>query len=239
MTARIVLLVEGQTEEAFVNRVLQPYMGSIAYLTPIVVHTSRAADGSAYRGGGGWKHYHHQLENLLSQPHWAIVTTLIDYYGYPSDAPQCSCSGLHIQPECVEARERSIKESFTFDSRFVPFLALHEFETLVIAAGATSPDVLGNSATAQTFRTLVDENLGNAERINNGPTTAPSKRVAGAIDGYSKVRDGVAILENRLEPALAVTPRFHAWVSGLQSAISALDVRESTDDADDVTIIAQ
>ena len=102
MTAQVVLLVEGQTEEAFVKRVLQPHIGfDAAYLTPIVVHTSRAADGSAFRGGGGWAHYNRHLQTLLSQPHWSLVTTLIDYYGYPADAPQCSCPGVHVQPLCV------------------------------------------------------------------------------------------------------------------------------------------
>lgn len=52
MTPHVAVLVEGQTEETFVRRVLQPHIGWSVYLTPIVVHTSRAADGTAQRGGG-------------------------------------------------------------------------------------------------------------------------------------------------------------------------------------------
>lgn len=219
MTANIALLVEGQTEEAFVQRVLQPYVGwENAYLTPIVVHTSRAADGTAFRGGGRWSHYHRQLERLLSQPHWTLITTLVDYYAYPADAPMCSCSGVHIQPACVRARQDAIRGSLPYDSRFVPFLALHEFETLVIAAGATLSEVLGNEAAAQAFDALVRAEGGDAERIDGGPTTAPSKRVQALLPGYSKVRDGVAILENGFANGLQHAPRFAQWVSVLVSA---------------------
>lgn len=218
MIPQIVLLVEGQTEEAFVNRVLQPHIGvSNAYLTPIVVHTSRAADGSASRGGGSWKHYDSFLRTLLSQPHWSMITTLVDYYGYPSDAPQCSCSGMHLQPACVEAREQAIQATLPSDQRFVPFIALYEFETLVIAAGAGAADVLGNAEASKAFKRIVNENDGDAERINNSPATAPSKRVAETIEGYSKVRDGVAIIENVLDSALIYTPRFDAWISLLKA----------------------
>lgn len=235
MIPEIVLLVEGPTEEAFVKRVLQPHIGyDSAYLTPIVVHTSRAANGSARRGGGSWGHYRRHLLTLLSQPHWTIVTTLIDFYGYPSDAPKCSCSGQHVQPACVASREDAIRATFPSDQRFMPFLALHEFETLVIAAGATSADVLGNADAARTFKALVHQNSGNAEHINNGPSTAPSKRVADALVGYSKVQDGVAILEDGLGPALSLTPRFRDWVAILQSAAPAGGGTGADDDTDEV-----
>ncbi|ROQ65097.1 uncharacterized protein DUF4276 [Rathayibacter sp. PhB152] len=217
MTALIVILVEGQTEEAFVNQVLQPFIGtSVAYLQPIVVHTARTADGTTFRGGGKWAHYEAQLRRLLHQPHWSLITTMIDFYGYPSDAPQCDCTSVHAQPGCATSRERAIARTFAYDSRFVPFLALHEFETLVIAAGAASGDVLGRSDVADTFRSLVAEVSDNAELINDGPATAPSKRVLLALPDYSKVRDGVAVLEDDLGPALAFTPRFREWVERLR-----------------------
>ncbi|WP_168223340.1 DUF4276 family protein [Plantibacter sp. M259] len=219
MTANIAILVEGQTEEAFVSRVLQPYLGyDVAYLTPIVVHTSRSANGTAFRGGGKWRHYHDHLQRLLAESHWSLITTLIDYYGYPSDAPTCSCLGAHGQPACVVDRERSIREAFHYDHRFAPFLALHEFETLIIAAGGASSEVLGDKVAATEFRRLIDGHGGNAELINDGVATAPSKRVLAAIPGYSKVLDGVAILEDRLDSALVNTPRFNDWVSSLRAA---------------------
>jgi hypothetical protein len=217
--ARVAILVEGQTEEAFVTQVLQPHLGyENAYLTPIVVHTSRAADGTAFRGGGGkWSHYSKHLQRLLAQPHWSSVTTMIDYYAYPASAPQCSCTGAHRQPECVASREQAIRDAFPHDARFKPFIMLHEFESLVIAAGASSADVLGDSAAAALFRQIVDSYDGNAELINDSPLTAPSKRVEQIMTSYSKVRDGVAIVGSALVPALQATPRFQAWTAELST----------------------
>ncbi|MGW9630235.1 DUF4276 family protein [Agromyces sp. NPDC055520] len=216
MNRPIAILVEGQTEEAFVNQILQPHLGDSAWLTPIVVHTSRAADGTARRGGGSWNHYDRMLRPLIAQPHWSLVTTLLDFYGYPSDAPQCSCVSHHAQPACIESREQAIADSLPYSATFRPYVALHEFETVVIAAGAASPNVLGSSSAAKSFREMIAAHNGDAEQINNGPETAPSKRVAGVLDSYSKVRDGIAILENNFDAALCVTPRLRDWVERLR-----------------------
>ncbi|MFT4216646.1 MAG: DUF4276 family protein [Micropruina sp.] len=215
MTAVVAVLVEGPTEEAFVNRVLQPHLGHSTYLTPIVVHTSRAADGTARRGGGHWRNYDRHLRRLLAEPHWAMVTTLLDYYGYPDDAPACDCSTEHRQPECVESRQNAIRASLPYDERFEPFISLYEFETLVIAAGSALHAVLGDAGAAAAFRKLVADCGGNAELIDDGPRTAPSKRVAQVLDGYNKVRDGIAILEDSLGVALVAVPHFRAWVARL------------------------
>jgi hypothetical protein len=218
LTREIVIVVEGQTEEAFVAQVLQPYLGAAdVFLTPIVVATSRSADGHAFRGGGKWHHYRTILQNLLSQRHWALVTTMVDFYAYPTDGPKCNCEGIHLQPACVLSHESAIAASFRYDGRFKPFLMLHEFETLVIAAGARSDNVLGDTQAASTFKSLVEAHDGNAECINNSPETAPSKRVIQTIKDYRKVRDSVAVLDGFLDTALESTPHFAQWVALLKS----------------------
>ncbi|WJX99712.1 DUF4276 family protein [Curtobacterium sp. 458] len=216
MVDQIALVVEGQTEEAFVNLVMRPLAArSGVFLTPIVVHTSRAADGQARRGGGLWKHYERHLRNLLAQPHWTRVTTMIDYYAFPSDGPACKCGGPHRQPTCVEEIEKGMVDLVGSDPRFAPFVMLHEFETLVIAAGSLSGDVFGDSSIVREFQSMVDFYDGNAEMINDGPSTAPSKRVLQVLPDYDKVRDGVALIEPNLEAALGLTPRFLAWFEEL------------------------
>ncbi|TWD69872.1 uncharacterized protein DUF4276 [Rathayibacter rathayi] len=219
MTKRVVIVVEGQTEEAFVNEVLQPHLGYDAVsLTPIVVHTSRSADGHAHRGGGSWQHYQNHLRRLLQQPHWDLVTTMIDFYGYPDDAPWCSCTSLHDQPTCAESRETGMRDAFAYNPRFLPFISLHEFETLIIAAGSQKSSILGDADAPAKFRHMLNSVEGNAEALNNGPLTAPSKRVLAALPDYRKVRDGVAVLEGDLGPALDHAPRFHDWVDLLAGA---------------------
>ena len=57
---RLNIVVEGQTEQSFVNEVLAPYLRSkgILLITPILIHTSKA-------GRGGLVNYHH-LHNTIN-----------------------------------------------------------------------------------------------------------------------------------------------------------------------------
>lgn len=225
MTPQVVILVEGQTEEAFIQRVLQPYVGSEVFLQAVIVHTSRAADGSAHRGGGAWRNYDRMLRDLLGQRHWTMITTLIDFYGYPPGAPACSCRAGHDPVACAESREAAIRDSLPRDPRFVPFLMLHEFEAMVLAVGAINGSVLGDSKAGTAFRASVAEHNGNAELVNDRPKTAPSKRVAAELSDYRKVRDSVEVLQGQLPAALAAMPRLSSWVGLLRPEVVGIETR--------------
>lgn len=215
----IAIVVEGQTEEQFVSRVLQPFVGHGTVLQPIVGHTKRTARGT-HRGGAAWKHYRRQISKLVAEPHWAMVTTMIDFYAYPRDAPgwgDCHGGEAHDR-ECVTRRERLMSEDICAP-RFRPFLMLHEFETLVVAAVAVTPGVVDDPQAAEALSSLVDGFGGEPERINDGPETAPSKRVQDAVRMYSKVQDGVAILEETdFRAVLSLCPHFSSWVADLREA---------------------
>jgi Domain of unknown function (DUF4276) len=191
---RIAILVEGQTEEQFVSRVMQPYLDARSarvWLTPIVVETSRTAAGLKSRGGGTWKNYQRYLSDLMGQSHWSEIGLLIDYYAYPRDAPGADVKGS--PPERHHQILKALSANYS-DQRFVPGVAFHEFETWVIAAAMKRRDLLGEPEPAQALQSLVDEFGGNVELINDGPRTAPSKRVLEAWPRYSKIRDGVELI---------------------------------------------
>ena len=64
---QVCILVEGQTEEAVVKTLLiDAAKARDIYLIPIIVRTSLTPAGVS-RGGGSWKHYDRQLNDLLSQ----------------------------------------------------------------------------------------------------------------------------------------------------------------------------
>ena len=130
----IAVLVEGQTEEQFVDRVLQPYLNPTSdvdgvWLQPIVVTTSRTPAGNKVHGGGAWKHYDTNLRLLMGQQHWFRIGLLLDYYAYPKDAPGASAGGSGRARH--QALLTALAEEYP-DRRFVPGVALHEFETWVI-----------------------------------------------------------------------------------------------------------
>ena len=82
--SRVLVFVEGQTEETFVRDLLVPYFAPLGiYLTPILAQTSPGHKGGIVSYGK----VKHQVTRLCRQDHGAYVTTLIDYYGLPTDFP--------------------------------------------------------------------------------------------------------------------------------------------------------
>jgi hypothetical protein len=221
--SQLAVLVEGQTEEQFVERVLQPYVNPAgdphgAWLTPIVVQTSRTPAGLKSRGGGSWKHYDRNLRVLLSQSHWSRVGLLLDYYAYPRDAPGADAAGGG------RARHQLLLEALAIeypDPRFVPGVALHEFETWVIAAAIGRQELLGEREPAERLQAVAREFDADVEMIDDGPMSAPSKRVLAAWPGYSKTIDGIdAVLDAGLDRVLAQCPSLRDWLDRLTTPVA-------------------
>lgn len=214
---RIAILVEGQSEQAFVDSVLQPALGyNVAYLTAIIVATHRPAAGGKFSGGGRWRHYRDDLRRLVNQPQWDLVTTLIDFYAFPDDLP-VNCARPHRGRDCV-VRTASAMQAEINSQKFLPFVILHELEALVIASGAIQQAPLGDRTLGRQFRALLDEAGGDVEMIDDAPDTSPSKRLQGLVTHYDKIRDGIAILQAAdLSEALQYCPGVATWVSRLRA----------------------
>ena len=145
----VAVLVEGQSEEAFIKQLLQAYVfdQQDSWLTPVVVETSRAASGQKRKGGGSWSHYLADIRKLLGSRHYAVVTTLIDFYGYPHDGPHAQCETAHGARACAREKARGMAAAVS-SNRFLPFVLLHEFETLVLASSINRRTVLGDANAA-------------------------------------------------------------------------------------------
>lgn len=214
---QIAVVVEGQTEETFISQVLNPYLGDGVHLQPIITHTKRVASGAAFRGGGGWRGYRDRLQRLVHERQWHLVTTMIDFYAYPSDAPghDCHGPGPHRPRSCVRVREGAMRDDIP--GTWLPFVMLHEFETLIIAAGATMPSVLGDVTAPRAFTGIISA-AGEAELVNDGRDTSPSKRVREIVPRYRKAQDSVDILLScDLAAVLAACPGFAAWIRQLRA----------------------
>lgn len=209
------IVVEGQTEDRFVGDVLAPHLWTRGiHIQPIIVKTSRTAGRASAKGGGSWKHWRKDIGNTLTSSQFVCVTTMIDFYGYPDDGP-ARCSAPHTD-ECVVNRERGMAADISGGDRFLPFVVLHEFEALVFAAASAASDLPAN--VRKHCAGVLAQYDQNAESINDGPTTAPSKRLKSEWSGYSKVRDGVAITASAGLPVVrSHAPRFDRWLSRLEA----------------------
>lgn len=118
----------------------------------------------------------------------------------------------------MAAIEQAFGQQIT-SPRFLPFIQLHEFETLLFADPVLLEELLSldHSVPANAFVTIYQRYHGQPELINDSPHTAPSKRILQVCPGYRKIVDGVLILEEIGLPKLREQyPHFDAWVTRLE-----------------------
>lgn len=114
---RVYIVVEGQTEQEFVNSVISPYLQEFGILsvTPVLVRTSRT-------GRGGMVSYSHLANTikplLMSEKSDYIVTTFIDFFRLPHDMPHYEDSMKKPDKiEQIQSLEAAINEAID-DRRF-------------------------------------------------------------------------------------------------------------------------
>ena len=83
--ARLFILVEGETEETFVNELLAPHLYGKGFES-VSARLMGNARLRAQRGGvRGWTEVRTEIVRHLRTDVALFVTTMVDYYGMPSD----------------------------------------------------------------------------------------------------------------------------------------------------------
>lgn len=181
---RLLILVEGPTEERFVNLVVKDHLltRSVVPISRILV-TKQVASGPNFKGGvTNWGQIKRDLGNLLGDTNAAGITTLIDYYGLPKDVPGMS-TRKGSPRERVAHVEKQIAAQFN-DRRLRPFLMLHEFEAMLFADIKKWEYRFDD--TAAIARLKKDVAGLEPENINETPQGAPSKRILRRLEDYEK-----------------------------------------------------
>lgn len=210
---RLIIIVEGASEQEFVNKILKPYF-----------YSKGIFDISAFQikhSKGGLSKYSHlktDILNCIYQPN-TIITTLIDFYGLPSDFPEFNqVKTIQSKNEKVEFLEKAIKEDLENSQNqkfenFIPYIQLHEFEAIIFSS---KESIYNNFEIHKVNKPEIDKiftEFTNPEEINDNPNTAPSKRLLKSIPSYNKIVDGIMILENAgLSKILEKCNRFSLWL---------------------------
>ncbi len=108
MNKRLAIIVEGQTELSFTNKLLKPHLLRL----DINVINLRGGNISVEK-------IHNDAKKLI--PNFDYVTTLVDYYGFKNSG--------HAQS--VEELENNIKNGFP--DKLIPYIQKYEFEALVFS----------------------------------------------------------------------------------------------------------
>lgn len=129
---RINIIVEGQTEETFVNKILAEYFAT----RNRVLSCSKVTLGSS-KGGfsktNGYKNPREDILRWLQQDKTAFVTTMFDFYGLPNDFPgKPDLNKNMTNLEKVKHLETALEQDINND-RFIPYIQLHEYEALLFS----------------------------------------------------------------------------------------------------------
>jgi len=220
---RLQLVVEGDTEEGFVNQVLSPYLARREiYAVCHRVTTSRKRY-RVYRGGGEtYARWKKDLQLWLNDDRnrEARFTTMVDLYGLPNDFPEFQKAKERSDPY---QRVRFLEETFGKDigsPRFVPYIQLHEFEALLLSDPSQFlHEFPGRVRPVENLSSLA-ETKSTPELIDDGEQTAPSKRIAREIPEYEgrKPSAGPLIAGHiGIDRIRARCPHFNEWLEKIEA----------------------
>jgi hypothetical protein len=219
----LVLFVEGQTEEKFVKQTLAPHLagqGVCAQARILPTCRNRSTGQVLKRGGGYFKTWKREVALHLrdTRPH-LVFSTLFDLYGLPDDFPRF---GELLRTADTNKRADDAAGAFAQefgDPRFCPYFQRHEFETLLFSDLAELRRILDDTKDLEGLDALAKRVSGlPPEDIDDGPATAPSRRLEAAIRSYDKIVHGPLAVESiGLARIRERCPRFNAWVTSLET----------------------
>ena len=213
---KILILVEGLTEEKFVKDIVYPYFQSKGlYCIPKIATTKMVKNGPNFKGGiVSYEKTKKDIMFLLEDTN-AIVTTMIDYYGFSNLVPfRDSIKGNNCF-ERVKFTEVLFKKDINSD-RFIPYLQLHEFEAMTFV----SPKEIANtmveiSKEKQVFE--IKSHFNSPEEINDNPETIPSRRLKNIFKSYQKTLHGPLITKRiGIEAIRKECKHFNDWLEKLE-----------------------
>ncbi|PWK22647.1 uncharacterized protein DUF4276 [Arcicella aurantiaca] len=220
------IIVEGQTEAEFVERLL------ISYLSNQGLHTNIQPIKITMSGGGhgfnNIEHFRNTIKPIMYYKDEPIITTMIDYSGINSEKKMpnyLNCiekSDVEQRILCMEESLKNYVNTIKPYTNFIPNILRHEFETLLFA----NPEDGFDLEDEQIKREIIDlkSKYLSIEDINSSPETFPSKRIESIYSSinkkYNKIADGVDIAElTGINSILKECPHFKNWLDKITHVV--------------------
>jgi len=231
---RLHFVVEGQTEETFVNQVLRPYLGGFNIVSDArCVETRRIRrlyEGRlterTYKGGSvGYSKAKRDLIRWMKQDKNsdAYFTTMFDLYGLKDDFPGFhDCSEIVDPYKRISMLEEAFEEDITReldDPRFIPYIQLHEFEALILSRPEELATIFVNSETGVQNLVEICGIFESPELIDDNPETAPSKRIIKEIPEYEGMKQSAGPLiasKIGIDHIRMKCAHFNEWITKLE-----------------------
>ena len=218
---RLHVTAEGQTEQAFVKNVLSPHLAPFnvfADARSVLTSKDKKAHKEYHGGLINYQKARADIVTWLKEDHHSECrfTTMFDLYALPEDFPGYADAAKLNDPY---ARVLALEDAFSQDiddRRFIPYIQLHEFEALILADPKQLDwEYLEHDEPITNLVTMVGSQ--NPEMINDGPQTAPSKRILKEIPEYDKVTSGVSVAQKiGIDSLRQKCSHFADWLTKLE-----------------------
>lgn len=224
---RLLIHVEGETEETFVNEVLRRHLVACGYSSVSARLLGNARQRDRRGGVRAWESARRDISSHLRGDPSCVASTMVDYYAMPRSGPRAwpgraAASGVPAAGragvvESALLADVTAQMGASFDpGRFVPFVTMHEFEALLFSDCRRFGRGIGREDLIPALE-AIRRDFATPEEIDDSPITAPSKRVEELVDGYQKPLLGtLAALEVGLDAMRAECPHFRTWLERLE-----------------------
>ena len=221
---RILIHVEGQTEETFVNEVLSPHLYESGYVSASARLMGNSRQRRRRGGVKPWDAVLQGIVNHLREDPGSVVGLMVDYYEMPDSWPGHAEAANHtpagraaatIEDALVEDVIQRMGDGFD-PKRFAPYVMMHEFEAILFSDCRAFAYAIGRPDLDAEFQAIRDE-FDTPEEIDDSPSTAPSKRIQQLLPGYNKPRMGtIGASEIGLDRIRQECPHFRGWLERLE-----------------------
>ena len=202
---RLAIVVEGETEERFVEDVLAGHLHQFRVIpSPVLLGGRISAD---------------RLGTVMANLHWNFdsVTSLVDFYGFRGKGTD---TVDQLEQRILNRIDDKIRRP-PDNSLMLPYVQLHEFESLLFSDVSAFRAIPGSTnGLVERLRTI-RSNFRTPEDINDNYATAPSRRIQQLLPRYRKAVHGPDLIAAiGLGTIRGQCRRFSRWLRRLESLAS-------------------
>lgn len=212
----VFVIVEGKTEQVFVEAILKPYLAK----KMIFISATQASKAGQKGGDICFSRVVKDIGNHLKQRSDTYITTFVDYYG-TREWPGINEIASNAKPvDIAEHLNLATKDQviqlfpeLQTERRFIPYISMHEFETLLFSDSKILAS--GLDINEDKIVKLLAEK-GEPEAINNSLETAPSKRLDNwwKTKRFPKTTLGINIARRiGVDKMREQCPVFNVWIN--------------------------
>lgn len=226
---RLLVLVEGETEETFVKELLAPHLYNKGFSKVSAKLMGNARKRNRRGGIKRWPGVREEIIRHLNTDKNLYVSTMVDYYALPrgEDNPnawpgrfQANSLNFDEKAQHIEAELQKDLAIYSPKSlnveRFIPYIMMHEFEGLLFSDCKELATSIAREDLATAFQNIRDR-YPTPEEINDSPQTHPSQRIKDLMPEYQKPLYGnLAAIAIGLEKFRKECRGFRRWLERIE-----------------------